>query len=57
MTPLATIGIIGVGVCLLLRCVLEAIERYAWRPDNEPERDEQRKHLHGSHARHRKGER
>ena len=57
MTPLSTIGIIGVGICLLLRCVLEAIERYAWRTDNEPERDEQRKHLHGRHARHRKGER
>ncbi|RYQ67030.1 hypothetical protein PG2109B_1073 [Bifidobacterium pseudolongum subsp. globosum] len=29
MIPLAAIGIIGVGICLLLRCILEAIERYA----------------------------
>ncbi|RYQ70715.1 hypothetical protein [Bifidobacterium pseudolongum] len=30
MTSLATIGIIGVGICLLLRCILDAAE---WIPD------------------------
>ena len=56
MTPLATIGIIGVGICLLLRCILDAIERYAWHTDSQPEH-EQREHHRARHARHGKGNR
>ncbi|MCH4835321.1 hypothetical protein AALA26_01985 [Bifidobacterium pseudolongum] len=53
MTPLATIGIIGVGICLLLRCILNAAE---WIPDALRERRERRTHRRARHARHGKGE-
>lgn len=53
MTPLATIGIISVGICLLLRCILDAAERI---PDALRERRERKKRRGARHARHRKGE-
>lgn len=53
MTQLATIGIIGVGICLLLRCILDAAE---WIPDAIRERRERKAHRRARHARHGKGE-
>lgn len=50
MTPLATIG---VGICLLLRCILNAAE---WIHDALRERRERRTHRRARHARHGKGE-